>query len=104
MKPVIWVGSALEALKAFPDAARQSAGFQLNKVQSGGLPDDWKPMRVIGAGACEIRLRDETGAYRVIYVARFFDAVYVLHAFQKKTQKTSLLDIDVARKRYRLIG
>ena len=70
-------------------------------VQVGRNSDDWKPMSTVGRGACEIRVRDEAGAFRVIYVARFADAVYVLHAFQKKTQKTSRVDVDLARQRYR---
>ena len=70
-------------------------------VQVGRDPGDWKPMSTVGAGACEIRVRDDTGAFRVIYVARFEDAVYVLHAFQKKSRKTSRSDLYLARKRYR---
>jgi len=73
-------------------------------VQVGREPNDWKPMSSVGPGAAEIRLRDGAGAYRVIYVARFDEAVYVLHAFQKKTRKTSPADIDLATKRYSLIG
>ena len=104
MKPIVWVGSCRDDLRSFPDAARQSAGFQLSKVQFGELPDDWKPMTSVGAGVCEIRIRDESGAYRVMYVARLNDAVYVLHAFQKKTRKTTARDIDLARLRFRSIG
>jgi len=103
MKPLIWIGSSLDDLKKFPDAARHSAGFQLRKVQQGEFPDDWKPMTAIGAGVAEIRIRDAAGAFRLIYVARFANAVYVLHAFQKKSQKTSWQDVDLARKRFRSI-
>jgi phage-related protein len=71
-------------------------------VQVGRNPDNWKPMAGVGPGACEIRVRDPTGAYRVIYVASFADAVYVLHAFQKKTQKTGRADLELARQRYRI--
>jgi phage-related protein len=70
-------------------------------VQHGGEPDNWKPMSTIGQGVREIRIRDENGAFRVIYIAKFADAVYVLHCFQKKTQKTSKADMDLAAKRYR---
>jgi len=73
-------------------------------VQHGEQPDDWKPMPIIGPGAAEIRISDAAGAFRVVYVAKFDDAVYVLHAFQKKTQQTSQADIDLARMRYKLIG
>jgi len=91
-------------MRSFPDGARQSAGFQMNKVQYGEEPDDWKPMSSIGRGVCEIRVRDSSGAFRVIYVAHFDDVIYVLHAFQKKTRKTSLRDLDLARQRYRSIA
>jgi phage-related protein len=101
MKPVRFIGSAKDDLSAFPRAARNRAGHELFMVQVGRNPDDWKPMPSVGAGACEIRVQDQAGAFRVIYVARFEDAVYVLHAFQKKSRKTSRSDIDLARKRYR---
>jgi phage-related protein len=70
----------------------------------GREPSDFKPMSDVGAGVHELRVRDRAGAFGVIYVARLGEAVYVLHAFQKKTPKTSRLDIEVARRRYRLIG
>jgi phage-related protein len=103
MKAVIWVGACKEDIRSFPDAARQTAGFQLSKVQNGDEPDDWKPMSSIGPGVREIRIRERSGAFRVIYVARFGDVVYVLHAFRKKTQKTSMHDIDLARERFRSV-
>ena len=74
------------------------------RVQLGGEPKDFKPMAAVGAGAYEIRVRDDTGAYRAIYVAKFGAAVYVLHAFQKKTQRTAKMDIELAKARYRMIG
>lgn len=101
IKPVEFRGSALDDLRAFPVAARHEAGHQLDQVQRGRDPDDWKPMPLIGAGVREIRIRDASGAFRVVYVAKFADAVHVLHCFQKKTQKTSAADLDLARKRYR---
>lgn len=76
------------------------AGFQIDQVQEGHDPDDWKPMSSIGPGVREIRIRDETGTFRVIYIAKLAEAVYVLHCFQKKSQKTARTDIDLARKRY----
>ena len=100
MKPVRFVGSAKDALAAFPKSARIRAGHELFMVQVGRNPDDWKPMSTVGPGACEIRVRDAAGAFRVIYVARFEDAVYVLHAFQKKTRETSRPDLELARQRY----
>jgi phage-related protein len=100
-KPIEFRGGALDDLRAFPISARQEAGYQLDLVQHGLEPSDWKPMGTVGQGAQEIRVRDETGVFRVIYVAKFAEAVYVLHCFQKKTQKTSKTDIDLAAKRYR---
>jgi phage-related protein len=96
-----FIGSALTDLRKFPVSARREAGFQLDQVQHGGEPDDWKPMNTIGQGVCEIRIRDESGVFRVIYVAKFAYTIYVLHCFQKKTQKTSKTDIDLAANRYR---
>jgi phage-related protein/predicted XRE-type DNA-binding protein len=95
-KPVEFRGSALEDLRAFPEAARREAGYQLDQIQHGREPDDWKPMNTIGHGVREIRIRDAAGAFRVLYVAKFDDAIYVLHCFQKKTQKTSKADVSLA--------
>jgi phage-related protein len=100
-KPVEFRGSALEDLRAFPNAARREAGHQLDQVQHGREPDDWKPMNTVGRGVREIRIRDAAGAFRMLYVAKFEDAVYVLHCFQKKTQKTNKADLDLAGQRYR---
>jgi phage-related protein len=98
-RPVEFRGSALDDLRAFPAAARREAGYQLDQVQRGREPDDWKPMNTVGRGVREIRIRDAAGAFRVLYVAKFDDAVYVLHCFQKKTQKTSKADLNLAAQR-----
>jgi phage-related protein len=98
-KPIRWIGSSLNDLTNFPDTARKKAGFQLRAIQSGDSPSDFKPMPTVGLGVEEIRIRTED-AYRIFYVARFAEAVYVLHAFQKKTQKTSKSDIEIGQKRY----
>jgi len=103
-KPLHFVGSSLGDLKAFPDEARRDAGFNLDAVQRGLEPEDWKTMRTVGAGVKEIRVRDATGAYRVIYLASRPEAVYVLHCFQKKTEKTNQRDIDLARQRFKAIA
>ena len=100
-KPIEFRGSALTDLRDFPVSARREAGYQLDQVQHGGDPDDWKPVNTVGQGVREIRIRDDSGAFRVIYVAKFVDAVYVLHCFQKKTEQTSKADIDLAAKRYK---
>ena len=100
MKPITFLGDSLKCLRAFPDDAKQDAGYQLDKVQHGQQPDDFKPMPSVGKGVEELRIWDEHGTYRVIYLARLADAVYVLHAFQKKTQATAQRDIDLAKKRF----
>ena len=99
MKPIVFVGDSLKRLREFPEDARHEAGYQLDKVQRGQTPDDFKPMPQIGKGLEEIRIWEDSGTYRVIFTARLRDAVYVLHAFQKKTQATSKRDLDVARQR-----
>lgn len=103
MKAVIWVGSSRRDLKTFPATVRREAGFQLHKLQGGQNPDDWKPMTTIGMGVCEIRIRDANGAFRVIYVASIRGQIHVLHCFQKKTQATSLRDLQLAKQCYQQI-
>ena len=98
-KPLVWLGSSLDNVRAFPDDARQEAGFQLRRVQKGLSPIDWKPMTIVGPGVVEIRIHT-TEEYRVFYVAKFAEAVYVLHTFTKQTQKTPQRDIDLAQRRY----
>jgi phage-related protein len=101
IKPVTFHGDSLDQLRNFPEEARRQAGHELYQVQQGGDPSDWKPMPTIGAGVREIRIRDVAGAFRVIYIATFADAVHVPHAFQKKTQKTAQRDLDLAAARLR---
>lgn len=101
MKPIEFCGGALDDLREFPDTARRQAGYQLDKVQHGLAPDDFKPMTSIGQGVSEIRIWDEAGAFRLMYVAKLADAIYVLYCFQKKTQQTSKKDIALATKRYK---
>lgn len=100
MKPIRFLGDSLKALRQFPKNARQDAGYQLEQVQDGRTPDDFKPMPSIGKGVEEIRIWDESGTFRVIYTARLKGAVYVLHAFQKKTRSTAKTDIETAQRRY----
>jgi phage-related protein len=104
MKPLEFLGSSRDDLCAMPDSVRHDIGFELMRVQFGGGPTNSKPMPTVGAGAYEIRVRDEAGAYRAIYVAKFEAAVYVLHAFQKKSQQTAQMDVELAKVRYRMIG
>ena len=100
MKSVRFLGNSLKALRDFPEDARQDAGYQIDKVQRGLQPDDFKPMPGIGKGVEEIRIWDDSGTYRVVYTARLADAVIELHAFQKKTQATAKRDVDLAKERF----
>ena len=100
MKALKFLCDSLKCLREFPEDVRHDAGYQLDKVQRGEQPVDFKPMPSIGKGVEELRVWDDSGTYRVVYAARFADAVYVLHAFQKKTQATSKRDIELAKKRY----
>src|ERR1019366_7258137 len=102
-KQIRWVGSAYDDLVAFPKDSRKEAGFQLGKVQAGLDPTDWKPFDDVGSGTREIRVRDANGIYRAMYVAKFEEAIYVLHCFQKKTQVTSKKDKAIASVRYRAV-
>lgn len=100
VKPVIWLGDSRERVRDFPEEARKAIGFELWEVQQGKEPSDWRPMPSVGLGVNEIRIR-AAGAFRLLYVARFSEAVYVLHAFAKKSRKTPQPDIDLARRRFR---
>ena len=100
MKPVEWLGDSLERVRAFPAPARQVAGRQLGRVQSGREPARWKPMPSVGLGVSEIKVK-VAGEFRLIYIAKFPEMIYVLHAFQKKSRKTARLDIEAAKARYR---
>lgn len=105
-KPLAWAGSSYKDLTdddIFSLEARKVAGKQLRKVQRGDEPDDWKPFDEVGAGTKEIRIKLLDGAFRVMYVAKFPEAVYVLHCFKKKTQKTSPQDKDLAKQRYKAV-
>lgn len=97
-RPLVWAGSSLEDVRAFPADARRRAGFQLRRIQLGLMPDDWKPMASVGQGVHEVRVHTEL-EHRVIYIARYDEAVYVLHAFEKRTTKTRKADIDLAKRR-----
>ena len=102
-KELIWKGSAFRDLCGFPKPVLREAGYELRKVQCGFDPSDWKPLDDLGPGTREIRLRDAHGIYRVMYVAKFAEAIYVLHCFEKKTQTTSRQDKETATLRYRAV-
>jgi phage-related protein len=100
VKPIVWLGNVRDAIRGFPQDVRQVAGFQLWRVQQGLEPNDWKPMPGVGPGVQEIRIH--TGAeHRVLYLAKFAEAVYVLHAFEKRTRRTAKEDVELARQRLR---
>jgi phage-related protein len=101
MKPIEFLGDSLERIREFPSGPKREAGHQLDRIQRGLEPDDWKPISTVGSGVKELRIRDDAGTYRVIYLAKLEQAVYVLHGFQKKTRKTSTSDIALATERYR---
>ena len=102
MKPIVWLGDSLVRVRDFPADAKRELGYQLERVQNEREPADWKPMSSVGVGVNEIRARIG-GAFRVIYVAKFQEAVYVLHAFQKKSSKTARRDVELARDRFRVL-
>lgn len=101
IKEIEWLGSSKEDLREFPPVARQRAGYQLELIQDGEEPSDWKPMESVGKGVREIRIKCKDGAFRVFYVVNRPEAVYVLHAFRKTTEKTEKHDIDLAKARYK---
>jgi phage-related protein len=100
-KQIIWMGSSLNDLKDFPKSALKEAGRALGKVQAGHEPDDWKPFETVGPGTKEVRVATEGKQFRVFYVAKFEEAIFVLHSFVKKTQKTTQHDIDIGKERYK---
>jgi phage-related protein len=102
-KPLRFCGNSLGDLRAFPEVARREAGHQIDQVQRGLDPDSWKPMKTVGPGVREIRVKDQTGIFRIIYVAQFEEAIYVLHCFGKKTEKTAKSDLDIANRRLRAL-
>ena len=101
MKPLRFRGSSLEDIREMPDEAKNLLGNELMLVQFGYDPTDFKPISTVGAGVYEIRVRTDDGAFRVFYVAKFEEAIYVLHAFQKKTEQTAKADIDLGKRRYK---
>lgn len=103
MKPINWLGDSRKKVGEFSGDARRDAGFQLDRVQRGKEPHDWKPMNTIGTGVKEIRIHEEN-EYRVLYIAKFAEAIYVLHAFTKKTQQTRKEDLELAAQRYRQLA
>ena len=103
MKQIQFMGTSLKDLRDFPETVRGLAGFELREVQKGNTPSDWKPMTSIGIGVKEIRIKDKEGIFRVVYVVKYLERVIVLHAFQKKAQKTPKKDLDLAQQRLKVV-
>ncbi|NKY54216.1 type II toxin-antitoxin system RelE/ParE family toxin [Nocardia vermiculata] len=101
-KPLEFVGRSLEELRDFPPDARGAAGYQLDQVQAGATPVTAKPMPEVGKGCWEIRVAEDDGWFRVFYVASLGDVIFVLHAFQKKSNKTPGHTIETGKRRYRM--
>jgi phage-related protein len=99
MKQIIWLGKTHERVKSYSNSVKQEIGYNLEKIQRGLEPSDWKPMLSVGHGVKEIRIHQEN-EYRVLYVAKFAGSIYVLHAFVKKSQQTQKRDIDLTKQRY----
>ena len=102
-KSIYWVGTSLKDLLSFPEEAKRDAGYQLHRIQNSLDPENWKPFQAIGIGTREIRISEDGNTFRVMYVAKFSDKIYVLHSFQKKSRKTSSQDINIAKTRYSAI-
>ena len=103
MKQIIFLGTTLQDIHGFSEQAKNTTGQQLRKIQYGQNPDDWKPISSIGTGIKEIRVKFADGIYRIIYVAKFEEVIYVLHPFHKKTRKTHKQDIELAKKRLKML-
>lgn len=102
-KRIIWLASTLEDMRGLPEVARQRMGYELHRVQNGREPHSWKPMKTVGKGVREIRISDDSRAFRTMYVTNVGESIYVLHVFEKKTEKTAEKDMDIARKRLKEI-
>src|SRR5258708_7872884 len=100
LKPTTCHGDSLERIRDFPDDARRQVGHELYQLQKGMDPSDWKPLPTIGAGVREIRIREAFGAYRVVYIAGLGGAIHVLHAFEKKSEKTAQRELDLESERF----
>jgi phage-related protein len=101
VKPVEWRGDSSDVIRSLSEDLRDDLGYMLHQVQTDRTPSDFRPMPTVGAGVYELRASDSDGIARLMYIAKFAEAVYVLHVFQKKTQKTPQKDIDKAAKRLR---
>lgn len=104
LKPIRYCGTSEKDIKSFPDTAKQRTAYQLESLQEGEEPSDWKPMKSVGPGVNEIRVKCKDGAFRVFYVVNRPEAIYVLHAFRKTTEKTEKRDIDLAKARFKSLG
>jgi len=101
-KPIVWIGSTIHDMRRCPTEVQNEAGAELRTLQRGGMPSDWKPMPTVGPGVGEIRISTQT-EHRIFFVARFHEAIYILHVFEKRSRKTSTRDIELGRTRFRAL-
>ena len=102
MRKVIFEGDSLEIIRRFPSIARQRCGYEIDRIQRNLKPLNWKPFRTVGQGVCEVRVR-VGNQYRILYIVSFEDQLHVLHAFEKKTQRTRSSDIKIAKHRLKVL-
>jgi len=100
---VVWEGDSREVLQAFPEEVRQNLGFQLWQLQQGERPGDYRPLPSIGTGVFELRDQDERAWYRVVYLSRINDVIYVLHCFEKKSREMTRKEFGKAKQRLKAV-
>lgn len=96
---VVWEGNSREILQSFPEGARENLGFDLWRLQQGERPGDYRPVPSIGVGVFELRDQDERAWYRIVYLSRTSDVIYVLHCFEKKGREILRREFEVAKQR-----
>ena len=100
---MVWEGDSRDVLQAFPEGVRQNLGFQLWQLQRGERPSDYRPLPSIGKSVFELRDQDERAWYRVVYLSRISDVIYVLHCFEKRSREMSKRDFEKAKQRLKAV-
>ena len=100
---IAWEGNSREVLQSFPEGVRQNLGFQLWQLQQGERPADYRPLPSIGPGVFELRDQDERAWYRVVYLSRIDDVIYVLHSFEKKSREMPRKEFETAKRRFKAV-
>jgi len=101
---VVWEGDSLEVIRRFPGPARQDLGAELRRLQTGDRPLNSRPMPSIGARVYELKEQDERAWYRVIYLAKIENRIYILHCFEKKSAKTGKSNLALAKARLKRVS